>query len=46
MNSEESSKIRGLENNICRAADRIVFTALVKWPLADYKQCLQWQIEL
>lgn len=35
MDSEDNNKIiKYLENNICRATDRIVFIALVQWLLA------------
>lgn len=45
MDSEESNKIiKGLENNIYRATDRIVFIVFGKAAISDYKQCLQWQI--
>ena len=46
MSSEENNRIiKGLDNNICRANNRIIFIALVKMAVSDYKQSLQWQIE-
>lgn len=34
MSSEENNRIiKGLDNNICRANNRIIFIALVKWLL-------------